>query len=371
MRLNRFIAHNSNLSRREADVAIFDGKIKINGKVATNPAIDVDSEMRVSLNEKPVKKREEYSVIVYNKPKGELVTKSDPKDRKTIYHSLGGKYRGFSPVGRLDFSSEGVLILSDNIEIVERLMASSLERVYKIKLNGLITKDLMTAMQNGLEIRGSSAGGHEATKVENMDIQAFEWFEILKSGNNYSSIKVSIKEGKNRELRRFFAQFNLDVLDLKRVSYGFVNLNALPTGKKRFFTKEEYTELRTFMKENSPKDSDFNKRRNFVPKNRDDEVDEEDISERELLSRLREIKKGSSPKRDERSSEKRENFSKDKNQFKSDKRGSKIGEKPLRKDDFKSAKNSFSSSNNRKKENEKEAFKDFKHKKRFNGSRKP
>jgi 23S rRNA pseudouridine2605 synthase len=249
LRLNRFLAHNSHLSRREADRAIFDGKVKIDGKVVDTPAVDVDDKMKISLNGKAVMKKKEYTVIVYNKPKGELVTKRDPQERKTIYHSLGGKYRGFSPVGRLDFSSEGVLILSDAIDIVEKMMKSDLERVYKIKVSGKITEGIISAMKQGVEIRGSSAGGHEKTEITTMDIPPFNWFEIQKNSRNYSTLKVSISEGKNRELRRFFGNFDLTVLDLKRLSYGWVNLNALPTGKKRYFSKEEYEKLREFLQE--------------------------------------------------------------------------------------------------------------------------
>lgn len=248
MRLNKYIAHNSNYSRREADRLIFDGKVKINNKVIYEPGIDVDNEMKISINGRALKKRANYTLIVYNKPKGELVTKHDPKGRKTIYHSLGGKYRGFSPVGRLDYSSEGVIILSDAIDIVDKLMSSSLERVYKIKVNGKIGDPLIKAMENGITIE-SSVGGHKNSPISTMEIQPFNWYKILKIGRNYSTLKVSISEGKNRELRRFFANFNLDVLDLKRVSYGWVNLNALPTGKKRFFSKDEYDELRKFLKE--------------------------------------------------------------------------------------------------------------------------
>ncbi len=246
MRLNRYIAHNSRYSRREADQLIFDGKVKIDGKVISNPATTIENE-KVSVNGNLITKKSEYTFLVYNKPKGELVTKSDPQGRRTVFHSLGSRYRGFSPVGRLDFSSEGVLIFSDAIDIVDKLMSSDLERVYKIKVAGKITQAVISAMESGLEIP-DNVGGHEKSEITNMEIQKFNWFEIQKNSRNYSILKVSISEGKNRELRRFFANFGLDVLDLKRVSYGWINLNALPTGKKRFFSKEEYDELRKFLK---------------------------------------------------------------------------------------------------------------------------
>ena len=254
MRLNKYIAHNSTYSRREADRLVFEGKVIVNGQTAKIPAIDVDSDTKISINGRYLKKREDYTILVYNKPKGELVTKRDPKGRKTIFHSLPTRYRGFSPVGRLDYASEGVLILSDAIDIVDRLMTSSLERVYKIKVSGAITQRVVQAMERGVEIKGSKSGAHEATAITEMSIPSFNWFKIIKSGRNFSTLKVSISEGKNRELRRFFGEFDLDVLDLKRVSYGWVNLNALPTGKKRYFSTEEYDELREFLQ--SKKDNE-------------------------------------------------------------------------------------------------------------------
>jgi 23S rRNA pseudouridine2605 synthase len=247
MRLNKYIAHNSIHSRREADRLIFDGKVMVNGQIAKTPAIDVDSDFKIIVNGRYLKKREEYTILVYNKPKGELVTKSDPKGRKTIFHSLPTKYRGFSPVGRLDYASEGVLILSDAIDIVDKLMTSNLERVYKIKVSGAITQRVIQAMEKGVEIEKSQKGAHEYSTIDNMSIPPFNWFKIIKSGRNFSTLKVSISEGKNRELRRFFGEFDLNVLDLKRVSYGFINLNALPTGKKRFLSTEEYDMLREFI----------------------------------------------------------------------------------------------------------------------------
>lgn len=255
MRLNKYIAHNSTYSRREADRLVFEGKVVVNGQTAKTPAVDVDSDTKISINGRYVKKREDYTILVYNKPKGELVTKSDPKGRKTIFHSLATRYRGFSPVGRLDYASEGVLILSDAIDIVDRLMTSSLERVYKIKVSGAITQRVVQAMERGVEIQGSKSGAHEATAITDMSIPPFNWFNVIKSGRNFSTLKVSISEGKNRELRRFFGEFDLEVLDLKRVSYGWVNLNALPTGKKRYFTTEEYDSLRDFLANEKKRES--------------------------------------------------------------------------------------------------------------------
>ena len=114
MRLNKFIAHYSTYSRREADKVIQDGYVRVNGEIQDNPATQVDEKADVVyVSGKQVSRQEKYTVIVYNKPKGELVTKSDPKGRKTIYDSLGKEFKHYIPVGRLDYASEGLLLLTD------------------------------------------------------------------------------------------------------------------------------------------------------------------------------------------------------------------------------------------------------------------
>lgn len=245
MRLNKFISHHTTYSRREADKLIFEGKVKVNGKVVTNPAYDVVTGDKVAVNGKPVKKSTKYTCIVYNKPRGELVTKKDPKGRKTIYDTLPKKYKHFIPVGRLDFASEGLLILTDSPKVADALMNSDLPRVYKLRIKGDITPEMEAAMQEGVEV--GSEGAHEKTNQEKIKLKPFLNYQIIKNDPKYSTIKVAIGEGKNRELRRFFAHFGRDVLDLKRLSYGWVSLNALPKGKTRYFDKREYKLLKEFL----------------------------------------------------------------------------------------------------------------------------
>ncbi|MDX9960078.1 MAG: S4 domain-containing protein, partial [Aliarcobacter sp.] len=160
VRLNKFLSHNSNYSRREADKLIEEGKVKLNGKVVTNLATKVSNSDEVQIGKKTIKedKNKISTVIVYNKPKGEIVSKKDPQGRKTIYDSLDHKYKHFLSVGRLDYASEGLLLLSDSVKIVDSLMHSDLERVYKIKVNGVITKAVEDAMQHGIEIEDATSG---------------------------------------------------------------------------------------------------------------------------------------------------------------------------------------------------------------------
>lgn len=248
MRLNKFIAHYSTYSRREADQAILDGYVRIDGEVESNPAIQVDPRIaNVMISGKKIVPTEQFTVIVYNKPRGELVTKKDPQGRRTIYDSLPQNYRHFIPVGRLDFASEGLLLMTDASRVATALMMSKMERVYRIKIKGAVSEAMKTAMGEGLELEDASAGAHELAPEGPMSFAPFYAYQIQKDQGNYSILKVAIGEGQNRELRRFFAHFGVDIVDLKRLSFGGIDLNNLPTGKVRFLERNEYTSLRGFL----------------------------------------------------------------------------------------------------------------------------
>ena len=254
MRLNKYIAHYSTYSRREADRAVQDGYVRINGEIETNPATQVQEGIDiVYISGKQVSPQEKYTVVVYNKPKGELVTKNDPKGRRTIYDSLSKEFKHFIPVGRLDFASEGLLLLTDASHVATSLMESDLERIYKIKIKGAVTPDMEDAMLKGIYLEDASAGAHSHSKITSMDIQPFLGYKIQKNQPNYSILKVALQEGKNRELRRFFAHFGAEVVDLKRVSFAEIELNNLPTGKARYLTRSEYSALHRFLKEEKKK----------------------------------------------------------------------------------------------------------------------
>lgn len=249
MRLNKYIAHHSSYSRREADKAIQDGYVRVDGEIQDNPATQVDEkEVIVYVSGKQITPRDKYTVIVYNKPKGELVTKSDPKGRRTIYDGLDKQYKHFIPVGRLDYATEGVLLLTDASKIATALMNSNLERIYKVKIKGEVTAEMEAAMLNGMTIDDATAGGHSHSKITSMTFAPFIGYKIQKNEHNYSILKIAISEGQNREIRRFFAHFGTEVADLKRISFAEVELNNLPTGKTRFLTRSEYSALTTFMK---------------------------------------------------------------------------------------------------------------------------
>jgi len=248
MRLNKYISHNTKYSRREADMLIEAGEVTLNKKVLRDFAYEVAEDDHIYVKGRPIKKSNELTVVVYNKPKGVLVTKKDDRGRATIYHKLPGKYRHFVPVGRLDYASEGLLLLTDSPEVATALMDSGLDRTYNLKIDKPITPEMITAMQEGLVLDDARAGAHEKSKIHSMEFAPFIHFEIRAEGKNFSKLRVTIAEGKNRELRRFFAHFEAKVLDLKRVAFGGIELNNLPTNKTRYFTRREYDDLHKFMK---------------------------------------------------------------------------------------------------------------------------
>ena len=126
-------------------------------------------------------------------------------------------------------------------------MTSKMERVYKIKIKGPVTEGMKIAMGEGLELEDASAGAHEHADAGPMSFAPFYAYQVQKDQGDYSILKVAIGEGQNRELRRFFAHFGAEIVDLKRLSFGGIELNNLPTGKVRFLERNEYSSLREFL----------------------------------------------------------------------------------------------------------------------------
>jgi 23S rRNA pseudouridine2605 synthase len=127
-------------------------------------------------------------------------------------------------------------------------MESGLDRTYNLKIDKPITPEMITAMKEGLVLDDARAGAHEKSKIYSMEFAPFAYFEVRAEGQNFSKLRVTITEGKNRELRRFFAHFDAKVLDLKRVAFGGIELNNLPTNKTRYFTRREYDDVHQFIK---------------------------------------------------------------------------------------------------------------------------
>lgn len=252
MRLNKFISHNTGYSRREADELIKNGKVSVNGRIVSD-FIEINESDKIRINKHLIKLKKDFTMIIYNKPKGELVSKKDDRGRKTIYDSLPKGFSKFVSIGRLDYASEGLLLLTDAPAIATALMQSNIEREYYLKVKGEITDEIKTAMKYGFFAKDATKGAHPKTEIKSMNFAPFVAFDIFGSSGGYTKLRVLIKEGQNRELRRFFGYFDLEVMDLKRVSFGIIDLGMLKESKWRYFTNSEYEELRGFLKENNIK----------------------------------------------------------------------------------------------------------------------
>lgn len=252
MRLNKFISHNTGYSRREADELIKNGKVSVNGRIVSD-FIEINESDKIRINKHLIKLKKDFTMIIYNKPKGELVSKKDDRGRKTIYDSLPKGFSKFVSIGRLDYASEGLLLLTDAPAIATALMQSNIEREYYLKVKGEISEEVKTAMKDGFFAKDATKGAHPKTEIKSMNFAPFVAFDIFGSSGGYTKLRVLIKEGQNRELRRFFGYFDLEVMDLKRVSFGIIDLGMLKESKWRYFTNSEYEELRGFLKENNIK----------------------------------------------------------------------------------------------------------------------
>jgi 23S rRNA pseudouridine2605 synthase len=222
MRLNKYLAHYSGLSRRKADEAIEDGRVDINGEKAT-VGQTVDDNDLVKFDGETIKPSENYTYLLFNKPFG-LVTSRERQGRAdTIYGALEEKYHNLKPVGRLDKETTGLLLLTDDGDYSNQLSHPSnhKQKVYQIELDKLLRKsDLDLIQGRGVELRD----GKSKMKVS-----------TTTSGKPRYEIKIA--EGRNRQIRRTFEHLDYEIISLHRTEFGPYKLNKLPAGGVRQTTK--------------------------------------------------------------------------------------------------------------------------------------
>ncbi len=230
MRLNKFLAACGVASRRSCDELIKDGKVKVNGIVA-GLGLEVGEGDEVTVNgNKVVLKKNEYYIL--NKPKGYLSTVSDDKGRKTVMDLMPSSVGRIYPVGRLDYDSEGLLILTTDGELAQRLTHPSNEvpKTYLVKIEGTATEATLNPIRSGIEIEG----GYVTKKCK---------AHIVETNKEYTKIHITITEGKNREIRKMFAAIGREVTLLKRIKVGELTLRGLDRGKWRKLNKQEVAYL--------------------------------------------------------------------------------------------------------------------------------
>ncbi|MGZ3770738.1 MAG: pseudouridine synthase [Bdellovibrio sp.] len=226
VRLNKLIADSGLASRRHADRMIEEGHVTVNGKRVYELGIKVDPQSdRVLVDGKPLRKPLSQKLyIVMNKPKGVLTTMDDPHERPTIAEYLEGVPARVFPVGRLDWDSEGMLLLTNDGDFANKVMHPKAEvtKTYLVKLDGQPQPHQIEKLKRGVSIVGGKVSARHIERIK-------------KAGDNksdkYEWYKIVITEGKNRQIRQMFAKIGFDVLKLQRVAIGRLRLGALKTGE--------------------------------------------------------------------------------------------------------------------------------------------
>ena len=232
MRINKFLAEQGLASRRHADKMIEDGRVQINGKTAQLGS-SVEPTDEVTVDGKPVVFQEAKPLYyIMNKPKGYLTTASDDRGRKTVMELLPREISRVYPVGRLDYETEGLLILTNDGDLAYRLMhpKSEVPKTYLVRVEGTMTEKDLNPLRSGVELDGVMTKKCKAHIVETHKL--------------YTKVHITITEGKNRQVRRMFEAIGRTVDFLKRVKIGSLGLSGLDRGEVRELTEEEVLYLK-------------------------------------------------------------------------------------------------------------------------------
>jgi 23S rRNA pseudouridine2605 synthase len=239
MRLAKKIAHAGLCSRREAERWIEAGNVVVNGKKITTPAFTVTEEDIVAVNGQELSNEKEKPLLFrFHKPKGYLCTNHDPQGRPTVFDLIPPDMPRVMLVGRLDFNSEGLLMLTTDGDLAKKMMSpdNGLERTYRVRIHGVLSEGHIQRLESGIKIDGFK---YKPAKVA---------VEPVKDDKRNQWVRLTITEGKNREIRKIFDHFKMPVSRLIRTSYGPFQLDNL--SKKALFqvSDKQYEYLLTLLK---------------------------------------------------------------------------------------------------------------------------
>lgn len=239
-RLQKIIAAAGIASRRKAEELITGGLVSVNGQIVTELGTKADRDRdHIRVNGKLLHGAERHVYLLMNKPKGYVTTLRDPEGRPTVMDLLRGVGARVYPIGRLDYASEGLLLLTNDGELANRMMkaASHVPKTYMVKVAGNPTGEGLGRLREGISIP-SNRGKRVRTapaKIRVIRESANPWYE------------VTLIEGKNRQIRRMFEEIGHHVEKIKRVRYGPLELDVHP-GKFRKLTVEEVSKLKALAK---------------------------------------------------------------------------------------------------------------------------
>ena len=217
-RLSKVIARNTSYSRRQAEKLIDEGRVSVDGKKIISQGMNVSENNKIFVDKKLINRSTDIQIYIFHKPKGCLVTHNDPSNRKTIFDFINKKYKNLITVGRLDYNSEGLLILTNDGQLKREfeLPKNNYQREYKVKIQGKITDFIISKISKGITVKGQKYKSIEIKKINET--------------STYTWIRMILTEGKNREIRKIFDSLNMTVTRLIRVSYGKYRLGKLQKG---------------------------------------------------------------------------------------------------------------------------------------------
>ena len=233
MRLQKYLALSGVASRRSSEKLIADGHISVNGITVTEMGVQVDETSdRIEVDGKPVRIQEEKHYIAYNKPLGEVTTAHDPEGRATVMDKFADYPVRLYPVGRLDYDSEGLLLLTNDGDMMNHVLHPSHEvsKVYLTKVSNHVTDEEIMALRRGVMIDG------HLTSPASVRLIRRETFDTV--------LLISIHEGRNRQVRKMAEAIGHQVVSLRRVEFGPVSLGDLPCGRWRKLTETEIRKLK-------------------------------------------------------------------------------------------------------------------------------
>ncbi len=232
MRLNKYIAQSGVASRRKADQLTLNGAVRINNKVMKEPGYDVKPEDVVEVNGLALRPASKKIYIVLNKPKGYITTVSDEQNRPTVMDLVSDITERIFPVGRLDYNTTGLLIMTNDGELSQKLThpQHQVSKTYHARVSGILSNEKLAKLRKGVDI-----GGFVTSNAR---------VEILKQGDRSAIVEIEIHEGKNRQVRKMFATVGCKVQELERVSMGELRLGRLMEGHYRKLTAKEVEYLK-------------------------------------------------------------------------------------------------------------------------------
>ena len=234
MRLQKYMAMCGVAARRKCEEMIAQGRVSVNGVVRDVPGTTVEPGDVVTLDGEVIRPEEQKVVILYHKPAGEVCTVTDDRDRDTVMDHFRDLPERVYPIGRLDYDTEGVLLLTNDGALAQKLThpSSEVDKVYLARISGRLSPEEVRRLRTGVLMEGE----------ERMTWPAR--VRIVREGDIYSEVIVIIHEGRNRQVRRMIAAVGHQVVLLRRVRFGPVDLGSLQRGEWRYLTEEETEKLR-------------------------------------------------------------------------------------------------------------------------------